>query len=371
MRPFLIFTVLFAAMLRLPAQAADVWIGTGGHQLSRGIYHCTLTDEGEVTTPTLVGEIRGPGFLARHPSKPILYSIGSLNNQPCVAAWQIEARGDGPTLKLLNSVPVGDGGAAHLAVDATGHTIVTAQYGRGSTAVFSLNDDGSMKERTQLITHTNASGVRPNQTSPHPHWAGFSPDNRFAFVPDLGKDEVVIYAVDAAASRLTPHGAGTVPPGAGPRHMKFHPNGKWAYVLNENNCTVTVFDYDTEAGTMKPKQTKAAVPQELLAKEQTYSASEIRVHPNGRFVYSANRGHDTITVFRVDQESGRLSVIEREPIRGAQPRNFNVDRTGKWLLTAGQNSHTVASFRIDQDSGELMYNQSIEFAPNPICIEFD
>ena len=152
--------------------------------------------------------------------------------------------------------------------------------------------------------------------------------------------------------------------------MKFHTNGKWAYVLNELDLSVTVFDYDAKAGTMTPKQTIPTVSKEQLAKEKFKSASEIRVHPNGRFVYSANRGHDTITAFRVNQDTGQLAVIERENVRGATPRNFNLDPSGHWLLAAGQDSHTLASFEVNQDTGELTYNRSNVFAPSAICVLF-
>jgi len=366
---FLMAMLFVTTSLSNAAEPLDVWIGTSGHKMSNGIYHCTLNPEdGKLTAPSLASEVRGPGFLDRHPTLLCLYAVGSLNNKPSVIAYGIEQFESGPKLKLLNSVEIGDGGATHLAVDKTGKTIVTAQYGRGSTAVFSLNDDGSIKERTQLIKHTDASGIRLNQTSPHPHWAGFSPDNQFVFVADLGKDEIVIYRFDAGSSMLTPHGAGITPAGAGPRHMKFHSNGKWIYVLNENDVTVTLFYYDAQAGTMSAQQTEAAVPKEQLAQELRFSASEIRMHPNGRFAYSANRGHDTITAFRIDQESGELTVIERENIRGAQPRNFNLDPTGKWLLAAGQDSHTLASFAINEDTGELTYNRDIVHVPAPICV---
>lgn len=350
----------------------DVWLGTSGHKLSKGIYHTTLnTENGKLGESRLVAEVRGPGFLAKHPKLPSLYAVGTLNGEPSLIAYKIESGTVGAGLMLLNSAAIGDGGAAHLAVDATGRTMITAQYGGGSVGVFSLNDDGSINERTQLIEHSGGSQVRPNQKSPHPHWTGFSPDNRFAFVPDLGKDEVIIYAVDAAASKLTLHGTGAVPPGAGPRHMKFHPNGQWIYVLNENDVSVTVFDYDAQAGTMTAKQTIPAVPKEQLFREQTFSASEIRVHPNGRFVYSANRGHDTVTAFRVDAESGELTVVEREHVRGGRPRNFNLDPSGHWLLAGGQDSHTLASFAVDTETGELMYNHSVIHTPSPICVLFD
>jgi 6-phosphogluconolactonase len=353
-------------------QSIDVWIGTGGGRLSQGIYHCLLnTENGQLTDPTVVAEVNGPGFLAMHPNRTHLYAVGSLEGKPSVIAYRIDGQGRSAALTLVNSVEVGDGGATHLSVDPTGKTILTAQYGGGSVAVFSLNEDGSLNERTQLIDHEGGSRAVPGrQESSHAHWAGVSPDNRFAFVPDLGLDKVVIYKLDAANSKIAPHGFGEVPAGGGPRHMKFHTSGKWVYVLNELDLTVTVFDYDAQAGTMTARQTIPTVPKEDLQKEIFKSASEIRVHPSGQFVYSANRGHDTITAFRVNQDTGELSVIEREFVRGATPRNFNLDPSGKWLLAAGQDSHTLASFAVNQQTGELTYSRSNVFAPSAICVMF-
>lgn len=350
----------------------DVWLGTSSRQPSKGIYHCTLnTTNGKLTDPTLVAEISGPGFLAMHPKLPRLYAVGGVDGKPSIAAYAIEGKFKNASLKFLNAVEIGDGGAAHVAVDPTGKTILTAQYGGGSTAVFSLNKDGSLNERTQLIDHEGASDTVPGrQTKSHAHWAGFSPDNRFAFVPDLGLDKIVIYKSDAAASKIEPHGFVEIAPGGGPRHMKFHTNGKWAYVLHELDLKVTVFDYDADAGTMTAKQTIETVPRDELAKEDAKSCSEIRVHPSGKFVYAANRGHDTVTAFKVDQQTGKLELIERENVRGATPRNFNIDPSGQWLLAAGQDSHTLASFAVDQDTGELKYNRSVVLAPSCICVLF-
>ncbi len=350
----------------------DVWIGTSRAEPSKGIYHCTLnTKSGKLSNPELAAEVGGPGFLAMHPSGGHLYAVCSVEGKRSIAAYVIRKQRNKSSLAFVNSIEIGDGGAAHVAVDPTGKTLLTAQYGGGSVAVFSLNQDGSLQERTQLVEHEGGSKVvSRRQDQPHAHWVGFSPDNRFVFVPDLGLDKVVIYKVDVAASRITPHGFGEVPPGGGPRHMKFHTNGKWAYVLNELDLSVTVFDYDAKAGTMTPKQTIPTVSKEQLAKEKFKSASEIRVHPNGRFVYSANRGHDTITAFRVNQDTGQLAVIERENVRGATPRNFNLDPSGHWLLAAGQDSHTLASFEVNQDTGELTYNRSNVFAPSAICVLF-
>ncbi|MCP4171896.1 MAG: lactonase family protein [Fuerstiella sp.] len=350
----------------------DVWLGTSSRRPSEGIYHCTLnTSNGKLSDPTLVAEISGPGFLAMHPSLSVLYAVGGVEGKPSVAAYAIDGRLNKASLKFLNAIEIGDGGAAHVSVDATGKTVLTAQYGGGSTGVFSLNGDGSLKARTQLVNHEGASNAVPGrQTKSHAHWTGFSPDNRFAFVPDLGLDKVVIYKVDAAASGIEPHSAGIIAPGGGPRHMKFHNNGKWIYVLHELDLSVTVFDYDADAGTMTAKQTIETVPKADLAKEKFKSCSEIRVHPSGEFVYAANRGHDTITAFKVDGDTGKLTFIEREFIRGATPRNFNIDPSGKWLLAAGQDSHTLASFEVNSDNGELTYNRSNVHAPSCICVLF-
>lgn len=350
----------------------NVWIGTGRGPYSKGIYLCQLdTASGKLTEPVLAATADGPGFLAMHPNRTRLYAVCTLDNTPCVAAYAIESSDGRPALKLLNSVPVGDGGGTHLSVDPTGHTILTAQYGGGSVAAFALNPDGSLKERTQLIDHQGAARVVPGrQDASHAHWAGFAPDNRYAFVPDLGLDQVVIYQLDAAASRLTAHGAAAVPPGSGPRHMKFHTSGRYAFVLNEIILTVSVFRYDAQQGSLQLLETVPAVPAEEQAREQAVSASEIRVHPSGKFVYSANRGHDTITAFRFDEASGKLTVIEREHVRGATPRNFNIDPSGRWLLAAGQDSHTLAAFAINQENGELTYNRSCVFAPSAICVLF-
>ena len=369
---FAFIAFVFCMPPQASAQLLDVWIGTGRGGNSKGIYHSTLNSQtGQLSESKLAAEMSGPGFLAMHPQKSHVYAVGSLAGKPSVAAFRIRGGGGNATLESDSSAEIGDGGAAHVGVHPSGKLLLTAQYGGGSLAVFSLKPDGSLAKRTQLIEHEGGSGVfEQRQDSPHPHWTGFSPDGRFAFVPDLGLDQVKIYRVDAENAQVTPHGFANLPPGGGPRHMKFHPNGKWVYVLNELSLSVTVFDYDAAAGSMTPKQTLNAVPKELLVKEQFKSASEIRVHPNGRFVYSANRGHDTITVFRVHEDDGTLAVVERENIRGATPRNFNLDPSAKWLIAAGQQSHTLASFVVDQTTGELTYNQSIVHTPAPICVLF-
>ncbi len=358
------------------AEEATLWIGTttpsGGE--SKGIYRATLdTESGKLSKPQLAAEIASPGFVVLHPNGKLLYAVCGLpdGKGPGVAAFEISQDDKSP--RLLNTQPIGDGGAAHLAVDATGSCLFTAQYGGGSVAVFPLADDGAIQPRSALVEHQGSGPNKARQKKPHPHWVGVDPTNRFLFVPDLGIDRVEIYRMDLKKGQIQRHGSGICPPGGGPRHMKFAPNGRFAYVLNELQLAVTVFEYDAQAGSLRAMQTISTLPEKM--REVPCSASEIRVHPNGRFVYAANRGHDSIAVFSVDQDSvasngGKLTFVEREAVRGSWPRNFNLDPTGKWLLAAGRNSNTISVFRIDPQTGGLIYSGNTVNCPTPICITF-
>jgi len=341
----------------------DVWIGTATPHdgQAEGIYHLTFDDEtGKLSRATLVAEQAGAGFLARHPTLPVLYSTGNG-----VSSWRIE----GKRLEPLNAQPTGDGGAAHITVDRTGKVLLSAQYGGGSITSYPLAADGSIGERATLMEHADPSGVVKNrQASCHPHWVGTSPDNRFVLVPDLGADKIYVYRLDAATGQLTRHGSVDTPPGGGPRHFKFHPSGRWGYVVNEMALTVSVLDWNADQGELTLRQTIPTLSEEQKAGETTNSGSEIRVHPTGKFVYAANRGHDTITAFAVGDSNGELTLIEQEPVRGSIPRNFNLDPTGRWLLAAGRDSNTLAVFAIDQETGALRYTQQTASVPAPICV---
>ncbi|KLU07109.1 6-phosphogluconolactonase [Rhodopirellula islandica] len=372
----LVAAVVFAALhgnLAM-AETLNVWFGTttprGG--ASEGIYHATFdTDSGKLSSASLAVKASQPGFLAMHPSKPVLYATSGSG----VTAYRVQAESKDAKLVELGSVESGDGGVAHLATDRTGSVLLSAQYGGGSTTLYELAEDGSVARRVEVHEHDAllspaGSGVVENrQNAPHAHWVGTSPDNRFAFTPDLGMDKVVIWKLDPNGPGLTHHGFGEGIPGGGPRHMKFSPDGKRIYLLNELALSVTAFDYDAKAGTMTAGQTIPALSEETKAKERFNSASEIRVHPSGKFVYSANRGHDSISVFRVD-DSGEMQLVEVEAIRGGWPRNFNLDPSGRWLIAAGRDSHTATVFEVDGDTGELTFTRQTQQVPTPICVLF-
>ena len=209
------------------------------------------------------------------------------------------------------------------------------------------------------------------QDSPHPHWCGYSPDGRFAFVPDLGMDRIVIYKVDAEKPAITRHGFAASVPGGGPRHMRFSMNGRFILLLNELSLSVTTFAYDPATGTTKQLTTTPALSEAVKAGETFNSAAEILVHPNGRFVYSSNRGNDSVTVYRADADTAQLTVVEVEPVRGAWPRNINLDPSGNWLLAAGAHSNTISVHGVDPDTGELTHQHNrLVSVPGPICILF-
>ena len=361
---------LLSLIPSLFAANVDVYFGTSG-KATKGIYHSSFNqDSGKLSLPKLAAGIGSPGFLALHPKRSHLYAVATSDQGPCVAAYKIEKNG---SLTLLNTEVIGDGGGAHISVHPSGNFLLTAQYGGGSVALFPLAKDGRVQPRGQLIEHEGGSRVvASRQNVPHPHWTGYSPDGKFAFVPDLGLDKIVIYKVNANRPSITAHGAAESVAGGGPRHMRFSVDGKFIYLLNELSLSVTTFQYDAKKGTTKRLTTTPALSESTKSEEGFNSSSEILVHPNGNFVYSANRGDDTVTAYQANRSTGRLTVTEVEPVRGAFPRNINLEPGGKWLLAAGQHSNTVAVFAIDQSTGKITYQlNSVVNVPGPICILFN
>ncbi|MEM6602085.1 MAG: lactonase family protein [Verrucomicrobiota bacterium] len=364
LRYLLLFLILSASS---SGEVLNVYFGTGGGSAA-GIYHTTLdTKKGRLGQVTLAAEVTAPGFLAWNVNKDRLYSISNDQDVPALVAYAVQQDGK---IEEINRVPMQAGRAAHLAVHPSESFLITAHYGSGKVSVFPVAADGSIHVSTQIIQHKGASGVvEKRQKSPHPHWAGFSPDGKYAFIPDLGADQIVIYSVEPNSVGLKQVGTAKTLPGGGPRHMRFSPDGNFIYLLNELTLAVTTFKYNPSNGSAQRLTTTPALTEEVKAREVFNSASEILVHPNGKFLYSGNRGNDSVTVYAADPNSGELKVIEVEPVRGAWPRNINLDSTGSWLLAAGADSNTVSLFRIDPDTGELQFQRKGSInVPNAICI---
>jgi len=345
------------------------WIGTktGGDHPGRGIYRTRLDlESGSLSEPERVAELTAPGFLTTDSAGKHLYAIyrDTERGEGGVAAFRVNGAHD---LSLLGRQHTGCGKPAHVSVDRDGTCVYSAQYSAGTIASFPVTEDGGVGAPVEQIQHHGSGPNEARQESAHPHWTGVDPSGRFLYVPDLGADEIVRYRRTEACG-LERSGSIPVEPGSGPRHMVFHPTLPRAYVIFELAEAVTVFDYDDESGKLDALQTVSTLSG--VKPKRASKASEIRVHPGGGFVFAGNRGHDTITVFGVDEEDGRLAHVEREPIRGAWPRNFHVDPTGAWLVAAGQETNTITTFRIDGETGRLTYSGHAVNVPDPICVDF-
>lgn len=352
----------------LKAEKLTVYFGTGGAGAD-GIYQSVFdTQSGKLSPAKRAAEIDGPGFLALHPDGDKVYAVGNVEGGPGVAGYRI---GAGGALTPISLALIGDGGGAHVAVHPSGKFLLTAQYGGGSVALFPLDGEGKIGP-SQLSKHEGGSKVvEKRQDSPHPHYCGFSPDGRFALVPDLGLDQIVIYKINLDGPSITPHGVAESVPGGGPRHMRFSPDGRFIYLLNELSLSVTAFSWNADAGTATRLDTVPALSEEVKAMEVFNSAAEIVVHPSGQFVYSSNRGHDTVTVFRTEPSTAAMAVTQVQPVRGAFPRNINLSPEGKWLLAAGADSNTISVHAVNQETGQLTYQtKGVINVPSPICILF-
>jgi 6-phosphogluconolactonase len=331
------------------AQDWNVYVGTYTSGPSKGIYAYKFDRSTGKLTPTgLAGESSNPSFLAVHPSQRYLYAVNE-NDTGMVSAFAIETSGK---LKALNQVSSKGSGPCHLSVDRTGKWLFVANYNSGSVAAFPINADGSLGEASATDQHSGKSVNPGRQSGPHAHVATISPDNRFVWVCDLGLDEVFSYRIDPAKGGMTPNDPpfAKVEPGSGPRHVVFRNDSKFAYVETEMAATVTVFSYDADKGTMKQVQVISTLPESYAG---TKSGAEIALHPNSQFLYTSNRGHDSITTFKVDAAKGTLVFLGTTPTQGKTPRNFVIDPSGNYLFAANQDSNSIVAFKIDQQTGGL------------------
>jgi 6-phosphogluconolactonase len=352
-----------------------VYFGTYTGAKSRGIYVSRLdVSSGALSAPELAAESTNPSFLAVHPTRAFLYAVNEVsdyggNRSGSVTAFGVD-RSTG-RLTALNQQPSVGAGPAHLVVDKTGRNVLVANYGGGSVAVLPIDADGRLKPPSSFIQHAGSSVNPERQKQPHAHSINVDSDNRFAYAADLGIDKILIYRFNAGNGSLVasdpPFAA--VEAGAGPRHFALHPNGRFAYVINELHCTVTAFTRDASRGGLTALQTISTLPPGQ-AVQPDYSTAEVQVHPSGRFLYGSNRGHDSIVVFAVDPRSGKLTFVETELTGGRTPRNFGIDPGGTFLLAANQRSDSVVVFRINPQTGHLSPTGTMIEVGAPVCVKF-
>ena len=359
----------------LPVTSAlIIFVGTytNKENASRGIYAVKFDQTtGAFTQPVLAAESRNPTFLKLHPNGQVVYAVGENDQVNGLPGGGAEAyRFDRPSGKLapLNTEPTGGMGCCHLETDTEGRVLILASYGGGEVTAFPLKADGRIGARTSKATQTGKPGPhRPNQDKPHPHSITISPDGRFVYVCDLGLDKIFIYRLDVAAATFTTAAETSTAAGAGPRHAKFTPDGKFLYVINELNSTVTPYACDPTSGALAPRQTVSTLPAGFTG---TNSCAEIRLSPDDRFVYGSNRGHDSIAVFSRNQTDGTLTLVEIVPSGGKHPRNFNLTPDSRWLVCANRDSNNLVSFRVDAATGRLTPSGQTVTLPSPVCVLF-
>ena len=339
------------------------YVGTYTKQDSKGVYQFTLdTEKKQLSDVKVAAELGNPTYVTVSEDQKNLYAVAKEGDNGGVTAFSInEETGE---LTKLNSQMAAGSPPCHVSVDDEKNTVVTANYHTTKIASYLTNDDGSLNAASSVIEH-EGTGPHERQEKPHMHFAGFTPDEKHVVAIDLGSDRVISYAVDEG--KLEETQVFKTKAGAGPRHITFHPNKKFAYVMTELSSEVILLHYHEEDGSFTEKQSIPAIPQDF---KETNDASAIHISSDGQFVYAGNRGHNSIAVYKVDQDSGRLTFIEWTSTEGNWPRDFVLDPSENFLIATNQKSNTMTLFERDKSTGKLSLLQSDVHVPEPVCVKF-
>jgi 6-phosphogluconolactonase len=365
-----------------PGKSYRAYVGTYTAKTnSKGIYEFDLAPAtGKMSVVQVAAETKDPSWVAVHPNGKYLYSVNETGKASTVSAFSIDPKNG--KLSLLNQLPSLGEDPCYLSFDKTGKFLFVANYTSGNVAVFPILADGKLGEHTGLVKNEGILGPnKERQEGPHAHWVEPSENNTSVYVADLGLDRLFKYQFDAAKGTLAKaptHGdwapsvtldpSVKLVPGTGPRHALFAKGGGRMYVLGELQSTVTAFHMaGTDLSTPTSFQRISALPEGFSGRND---AAEIAMHPSGNFVYTSNRGNDTVAIFKVDQGTGRLQRIADLPTGGKEPRNFAIDPTGHFLLAENQLSDTIVEFRIDPATGRLTPTGETLQVPSPVCITF-
>jgi 6-phosphogluconolactonase len=320
---------------------------------------------GTLSAPTMAIETRDPAHFTLSADGRHLYMCNT-GTPGGVSTFAVDRKTGGLTLQ--NYIESQGRGPSYVSVDASGRFVLDANYGGGYVEVLSLKKDGSLGEQVSFVQHAGSSLHPQRQGKPYAHWIRTDPTNKFALAADLGTDQVLVYRFDAGTGKLTPHDppAAKMNPGSGPRHLAFHPNGKWLYAVQELSNEVFAFHWDAGKGTMTQFQAVKTLAEGFTGAS---TAAEIAVRPDGKFLYTTNRGEDSVVVYSIDAKSGELRFRQRVPSGGKVPRYFSFDPTGKWIIVSNQEGGTVVVFSVDAASGELAQKASIPL-PRPMAVTF-
>lgn len=336
-------------------------VGTYTNRTSEGIYVYEFnTTTGETKKVSVATGLKNPSFLTVSPDGKQVYAVAE--NEPDGGVYALQFDNTKGQLKLINEQSSAGAHPCYIDIDPSGKWLAVANYTGGSVSVFPIQADKSVGKISHHISHTGSSINPERQTSPHPHSAVFAPHNVDLFVPDLGKDKIIQYHLDKATGKMSVVRTTDAIAGSGPRHITFHPNKKFAYVINELNASITVYQYDK---TLTPTQTVNTLPDDF--KDQNWCA-DIHLSPDGKFLYGTNRGHNSIVCYQVDATTGKLTFVERLDVNGKWPRNFMIDPTGNYLLVANQETDNIAVFKRDKKTGKLQLTDKEIKVSMPVCL---
>ncbi len=352
------------------------------HGTAEGIYVYRMDPaSGALAHVRTVAGVVNPSFLAIDPARRHLFAVNETethDGQPGGGASAFALDAATGSLTPRNARPTRGTFPAHLTVDPSGAYLLVANYGSGNVAVYPIEGGGNLGAMGDLVQNTGSGPNKARQAGPHAHMITFDLSGRYALLVDLGIDKTLVYRLDAATGKLNAHdvttengaaeqSCGRSAPGAGPRHIAFHPTNRHVYVINELDSTIDAFAWDAARGTLAPLQTISIRPADFTGAS---SGAEIAVHPSGRFLYGSVRGYNGIALFAIDPNSGNLTARGHAPTQGKNPRSFTLDPTGTFLLVANQDTDNVVTFRIDQSTGTLTATGDIAHVPTPVCLLF-
>ena len=350
-----------------------IYVGTYTNSGSRGIHLLRFNSAtGRLVNLGLAAESVNPSYLAIAPGGDRLFAVNevaTLDGQPGGGLTAFAISASTGLLTRINQTSSGGAAPCYVTVDPAGRHLLGANYSGGNLIVVPVGGDGRLGVASDRVQHTGTGGNPQRQPGPRAHCVVFTPDRRHVVAVDLGIDKVLIYRWDAERGRLLPGTPGEfrVRAGAGPRHIDFHPNGRFAAVINELDSSLVSCAWDGVKGALTEVQTVPTLPTGFTG---TNYCADVHFHPGGRFVYGSNRGHDSLAIWQIDPKTGRLSQVGHEPTGGRNPRNFVIDPTGRWLLAANQGSDSIVLFRIDPATGRLTRTGEPINISAPVCLKF-
>ena len=338
---------------------------------SEGIYVYRMdASSGQLNFAGAIKGIINPSFLEIHSQQNFIYVVNEVDNLDGQAVGGVSAFSIDPNsreIKLMNRQSSYGTHPCYVSVEQTGRFALVANYTSGSIAMFPIRTDGGLDEASDVIQHAGSSVHPTRQTDPHAHCILPDPTNRFAIAVDLGLDKLLIYRMDLEQGKLHLHAETIAQAGAGPRHLTFHPNKQFAYLINELDATVNAYRYHSEAGEFEELQTIPALPKDFTSENL---CADIQITPDGNYLYASNRGHDSVASFVINQNTGGLTYVNHTSTGGREPRNFAIDPTGTFLLVANQKTDGIVTFKIDPASGQLTDTGYRVEVSMPVCVKF-